>query len=191
MGDWQLLQVGVNALLYLTLMATGARTWRRARTDGVRLLGAAVAVVSLVVALGATQRGLLVLTQRGLLPPGVGTFLQGPWQLLQAAIGTLGAIVLLVVLRRHADAFEEDGALVDRLGRDLLDRPGLEAAGLTRREREVVDLMRSGLLADAELADALTISPATAGTHVRNIMRKLEVHDRRDVVLVGRSSAAG
>jgi DNA-binding NarL/FixJ family response regulator len=51
------------------------------------------------------------------------------------------------------------------------------AAGLTRREREVLALLADG--ADNEtIAQALVISPQTARTHIQNILGKLEVHSR-------------
>ncbi|MCH7901687.1 MAG: DNA-binding response regulator, partial [Acidobacteria bacterium] len=42
----------------------------------------------------------------------------------------------------------------------------------------------AGQLSDREIADALYISPATAGTHVRNILRKAGLHRRNDLLLL-------
>ena len=49
--------------------------------------------------------------------------------------------------------------------------------GLTRREREVLELLTHGL-SDAEVAGALHISIRTAGTHVSSILAKLRVDNR-------------
>jgi DNA-binding CsgD family transcriptional regulator/tetratricopeptide (TPR) repeat protein len=49
--------------------------------------------------------------------------------------------------------------------------------GLTRREREVLELLTHGL-SDAEVAAALHISIRTAGTHVSSILAKLRVDNR-------------
>jgi DNA-binding CsgD family transcriptional regulator len=49
--------------------------------------------------------------------------------------------------------------------------------GLTRREREVLELLAAGR-SDAEIAAALHISPKTAGTHVSSILVKLGVANR-------------
>jgi DNA-binding NarL/FixJ family response regulator len=52
------------------------------------------------------------------------------------------------------------------------------AARLTRREREVLTLLRARLT-DAEIAQLLCVSPRTVDTHVGNILRKLGVANRR------------
>lgn len=55
--------------------------------------------------------------------------------------------------------------------------------GLTRREREVLGLMASGAT-NRGIADALFISVKTAGVHVSNILRKLEVTNRAEATSV-------
>jgi predicted ATPase/DNA-binding CsgD family transcriptional regulator len=50
-------------------------------------------------------------------------------------------------------------------------------AGMTRREREVLQLLAEGL-SDRQIADALSISPHTAGHHVSSILAKLGVPTR-------------
>jgi DNA-binding CsgD family transcriptional regulator len=52
--------------------------------------------------------------------------------------------------------------------------------GLTRRERDVLELLVAGH-SDAQIATALHISPKTANTHVCAIMAKLGVHNRTQV----------
>ncbi len=53
---------------------------------------------------------------------------------------------------------------------------------LTPREREVIRLLCDGLSTD-EIAARLSISPHTTTTHVRNILRKLEVNSRADAIV--------
>lgn len=65
-----------------------------------------------------------------------------------------------------------------------LDSKTVSALRLTPRELEVIEVMVSGVIDDAGIAEALTISPATAGTHVRNVMVKANVRDRRDLALL-------
>jgi DNA-binding NarL/FixJ family response regulator len=48
---------------------------------------------------------------------------------------------------------------------------------LTGREREILLLVARGL-SNTQIADQLVISPLTAKTHVRNILRKLDCRDR-------------
>lgn len=52
---------------------------------------------------------------------------------------------------------------------------------LTRREREVLELLVDGSGPDA-VAATLAISPQTARTHIQNIIEKLGVHSRLEVV---------
>jgi DNA-binding NarL/FixJ family response regulator len=60
-------------------------------------------------------------------------------------------------------------------------------ADLTERERDILVLVARGLSND-EIAGRLVISPATAKTHVRNILRKLDCHDRAALVALAYES---
>jgi len=57
--------------------------------------------------------------------------------------------------------------------------PRLDA--LTPRELEVLSLLAHGL-GTAEMADELTISPATTRNHVQSVLNKLKVHSRLEAV---------
>lgn len=57
--------------------------------------------------------------------------------------------------------------------------------GLTARELEVVSVIADGSLTDAQIADRLFISKATAATHVRNVLKKADLNNRRDLMLLG------
>jgi DNA-binding NarL/FixJ family response regulator len=58
--------------------------------------------------------------------------------------------------------------------------PSSPVRSLTRREREVAELVAGGL-SDKQIARELTISLATAKTHVHNLLGKLLVKQRREV----------
>jgi DNA-binding NarL/FixJ family response regulator len=66
-------------------------------------------------------------------------------------------------------------------GRRDPSRPPAALAELTEREREILRLVARGL-SNAEIAGRLVISPLTAKTHVSNILRKLDCHDRAALV---------
>ena len=51
---------------------------------------------------------------------------------------------------------------------------------LTRREREVADLVADGLT-NPEIAGRLFVSQKTVETHMTNILRKLGVSSRREI----------
>jgi DNA-binding CsgD family transcriptional regulator len=70
-----------------------------------------------------------------------------------------------------------------REGRRLLLLAEQPAAGtaLSVREREVLALVRDGLR-NAEIAEALWVSPATVRKHLENIYEKLDVHTRTAAV---------
>ena len=65
----------------------------------------------------------------------------------------------------------------DRTGRDRLRRV------LTDREYEVLTMVARGL-SNAEIAEELTISPATAKTHVAHLLTKLDARDRIQLVII-------
>jgi DNA-binding NarL/FixJ family response regulator len=65
--------------------------------------------------------------------------------------------------------------------------PPAALAELTDRERDILLLVARGL-SNEEIAGRLVISPLTAKTHVRNILRKLDCHDRAGLVALAYES---
>jgi DNA-binding NarL/FixJ family response regulator len=94
---------------------------------------------------------------------------------------------------------DSDRATPDRTGRDAAARadaggwPG--AAGgadqlarvLTDREFEVLTMVARGM-SNGEIAEQLTISPATAKTHVAHLLTKLSARDRIQLVIMAYQS---
>ena len=62
-----------------------------------------------------------------------------------------------------------------------------ELGALTNREREVLTLVGHGC-SNAEIAERLYMSPATAKTHVSHIMTKLDARDRAQLVVAAYES---
>jgi DNA-binding NarL/FixJ family response regulator len=92
-------------------------------------------------------------------------------------------------LWRHAIRRAVQVALVDRLV-DRACTARTESDGLdelTAREREVLGLVATGLT-NAEIADALQLSPLTAKTHVSRILMKLGARDRVQLVVIAYQS---
>src|SRR6202043_1706992 len=61
---------------------------------------------------------------------------------------------------------------------------------VTEREREVLTMVARGL-SNAEIAEELTISPATAKTHVAHLLTKLDARDRIQLVIMAYRAGLG
>jgi DNA-binding NarL/FixJ family response regulator len=96
-------------------------------------------------------------------------------------------------LLRAVRAVAGGGALLDpHLTRRLIARclsqasiggpAPVELSELTPREREVMGLVAAGL-SNAEIAERLVVTPATAKTHVSRARRKLGARDRAQLVM--------
>jgi DNA-binding NarL/FixJ family response regulator len=121
--------------------------------------------------------------------------------LRKGAAGYLNKELDLNVLPRVLRDVVEGGAAVSRtltadLARRLRELPeapvGMRPVKsvLTTREWEVVDQLCLGR-STAEIAATLVLSIETVRTHVKNIMRKLEVHSRAEAIEVASRLRAG
>ncbi len=75
------------------------------------------------------------------------------------------------------------GTLFSQIARDAVSkgRPEvLESVRMTKREREVINLIAEGL-ANKEIASQLNLATHTIKSHVRNIMEKLTLHTRLQI----------
>lgn len=185
MIDYVLLVVGLlNAVLFGYI---GVRSWllarriptKRARTQAYLLtLVCGAIVISTILRIG------LQLIDIGALPESMRDDMLGTVQL----ITSVGALLIvgpsLWMLRRLTAVFAKSDRFVTILTHRVHLDGSVSEAGLTAREMEVLELVADGVLADAELAEALYISPATAATHVRNIMKKTGVRRRHELMLL-------
>jgi NarL family two-component system response regulator LiaR len=73
--------------------------------------------------------------------------------------------------------------VIDELRKTPALGPGIRptVSELTPREWQVLDLLTTGA-STADIAVDLVLSPETVLTHVKNILRKLGVHSRRDAI---------
>ena len=72
--------------------------------------------------------------------------------------------------------------LLDEFARPTSRREREDPDALTEREREVLELMVGGTTTNRKLAKALGVSENTVKFHVRNILDKLHLHNRAQVV---------
>ena len=84
------------------------------------------------------------------------------------------AVLAPTVTRRVVEAFASVPAAPLRLQQALLE--------LTARERDVLRLLARGR-SNSEIAQDLVVSHATAKTHVRNVLGKLDLRDRVQAVV--------
>src|SRR6478609_3791309 len=79
----------------------------------------------------------------------------------------------------------EGGTYVDpRLHPALLSRKATNTQkGLSKREREIMDLLAQGLTGE-QVAAQLFLSPETIKTHIRNAMQKLEANTRVHAIAI-------
>jgi DNA-binding CsgD family transcriptional regulator len=178
------LTISVNVLLFAALTVWAIRYAVHEHLPRIKPLAWGLAVVATAFVLGAVTRLLLVGVRLGWLDGRVSEFVLSDWHLIQSLVATaLGLTGLFVARRiggnlRHADRIAT--AVVDRLPEETFE-------GLTPRELEVVEVLARGKLSDTEIAEELFISSATAGTHVKNILRKVGVNNRRDLGLIAAS----
>lgn len=59
---------------------------------------------------------------------------------------------------------------------------GIDPRQFTSRERDVLSVIATGRIADKEIADTLHVSPHTAHSHMKNIMRKAGISNRRELL---------
>ena len=108
------------------------------------------------------------------------------------AVGFLSKEADIDALPRALEGVRRGEAAISReMTRRLIDRYRVTIDGntgmrpikspLTAREWEVIDLLKPGHSTD-QVADTLVLSPETVRSHVKNIMRKLDVHSRVDAV---------
>src|ERR1700756_4096886 len=91
-------------------------------------------------------------------------------------VATGEALLAPSVTRRLIDTYVSRPRHPAKTNHDGMDE-------LTPREREVLGLVAAGLT-NAEIADALQLSPLTAKTHVSRILMKLGARDRVQLVVI-------
>lgn len=183
--------VVTNGVIFTALAAWAARTAMRDPSPRLRTVSWALAAVAVAFVLGAVSRLAALAVRQGWLPGTVGDFLISEWVLVQALAATGLGVAGLVVARRVVEPIRAAdrivAALADRVPKDV----NVADLGLTARELDVIAVIAAGKLSDREIGEELYISPATAGTHIKNIMRKAAVSSRRELALLALAPSKG
>lgn len=157
---------------------------RREVSPRIRTLAWALVAVSVAFVLFSLTRLALIAIGLGWIPGRLGEFLESGWVLVQSIL-TLGiGFFAVVVIRRAARSLKEADRIVSVLSERLMGEGSLEDFGFTSRELEVLEVIAQGTMSDRQISEVLYISPATAATHVRNILKKSGVKSRRELLLL-------
>ncbi len=173
----------VNGMLFATLGLVGARHAMRDPSPRVRIFAGGFTAVCAAFVLSAATRAAALAVREGWLPGRVGDFLVSEWSFVQSAAASLFALTAIWFLRRVGGPMRRADQIVTVLSDRFPPEAPISELGLTARELEVLEVISAGTTSNKDIAEALYISPATAGTHVKNILRKAGVNDRRDLML--------
>lgn len=182
--------IAINTGVFLALSVWAALVARREDSVRLKVLAGALAVVSFAFVLGAVTRGLLVAVRLGWISGSVGDFLVDEWHVVQSLTATAIGLTAVILLKRVSSSFRAADDIASAVSHHFLAGGSLDQFGLTGRELEVLNAIGRGFLTDQQIAEEFFISPATAGTHVKNIMRKTGVKSRRELVFIVDSDRA-
>lgn len=188
MGTILFIVICLNLAMYAGLGGWAWRLYRGDRSIRVRVIAGSLVLVSASFMLGAVTRLTVVAVQMSWLNASIERFILSEWHLVQSLAATLLGLVAVFTIRRHGTALRSVDRIAGAVGDRLLDGATLAELGLTRRELDVLEAIANGYVSDTDIGAHLFISPATAGTHVKNILRKTGLRSRRELMLLVVSS---
>jgi DNA-binding NarL/FixJ family response regulator len=116
---------------------------------------------------------------------GLSTFNQQSFIQMMMANGASGYVLKNATLEELMEAFQAvlkgQTYLSDEVALVLRKNADAQVPVLTRREKEVLELIAEGLT-NIEIANQLFISPATVDTHRKNLLAKFEVRNTAALV---------
>ena len=123
---------------------------------------------------------------------GWGDVMLGPFAAARATVVVAAAVLAVMVGLQRWAVLGRAQTMVDVLTERLPPEAHARQSELSSRELEILGLIKRGVLSDGQIAETLHIAPATAATHVQNILKKTELHSRRDLMLLapGRGPSA-
>lgn len=161
------------------------------RSPRVREMSSVAALCCGAFALGAIQRAGLLADRYGWVDEPTVDVLVHELQLAKAATSVAMAIAATTLGVRVLRGLRSSERLITAFSGHVR-RPDPEfRLRLTQREAQVLDLISEGLLSDAQIAERLCISPHTAHSHVRNLMKKAMVSSRRELLWISHEQRDG
>lgn len=175
---------GVATFLLIGLTGWLARASWRGPRGAFRLASAGAAAACALLGITSVQHLLHVGMRSDLVPSGWDDLNVGPLSAARATITVLIAALAVTLWLRCWSDLARAQSMVDALTDRLPSEARARQAELSTREFEVLDLIQRGVLSTDDIAQNLRISPATAATHVQNILKKTALHSRRDLMLL-------
>jgi DNA-binding CsgD family transcriptional regulator len=177
-----------NIVLFAGLGIWGWRYRSSEQSPRIRLLSDMLVLVAVAFVLGAVTRLVSVAVRFGWLDGRVSDFVVSEWHLVQSLGATGLGIFGFFYVRRHARSLRTADRIASVVSERLLQGSTLTGFGFTSREVEVLRAIAEGHVSDADIAAILFNAPATAATHVRNILKKTGMRSRRELALMVASS---
>lgn len=181
MTAFRFLLTAADAVLFGILLVLSLASRQREVLPRFRNIWLAMALTSAALVVGSAQRLALLAGQLGWFAPTLARETVPEWHLAQSVVvGVLGLFAFFSIRRVMSSMTRADRLI--QLMWDRVSHVDLAVLNLSPRERQVLDLMGSSLVTDAELAQALHISPSTVQTHVKSLLRKTGLHRRQDLM---------
>lgn len=179
------LAVAVTSVFFVVVALAFYWEGSTAPTRRVRNLGWLASGLSVQFAVGAAWSAGIEAADLGWITSAAGDYVKN-WLGLTVEVIALGlGLTALVVVARSDSALHKATRMTAILSARIAHVGSLSDLRLTARELQVLELMSIGVTSDRDLATGLSISAATAATHVRNIMQKAGVSRRHDLLLLG------
>ncbi len=176
--------VGANLLLFVGLATWAWRYSHRETYPQLSLMAKGLSVVSVAFSVGAATRLAGIGIELGWIPGRVSEFIVSDWHLLQSVFALALGLGGIAVIRKLAAPLKGAERVAAAVSKQLLSGVDLRELGLTARELQVVEVIASGQVSDTEIGGVLFIAPSTAGTHVKNALKKTGLRHRRELGLL-------
>lgn len=176
--------LGINLAIFASFAVFALAAARRSTVDLLSRFANLIAGLITLMLIWAVAGFAIGRARAGKLPELLATFVLDYLNLF-LAVGT--AAILYAAYRTFEKLMEREGQVQRLVAAVAGNKPGgdpVDLSDLTEREAEVLQAMINGRLGDDQIAEVLFISNSTAGTHVRNILRKTGTRNRRELVML-------
>lgn len=173
--------VALNLVIFAVLLTLALRNMRRSESPQVRQLWLVMILVVVGLLMGAGQRLVIQAGIIGWLPVTAVDSLLTEVQILQSLAVLVISGTALYVVRQLSGWMDAAGSVAGSI-LDRVSHVDLRTLDLSKREAEVLEMVGSGVLTDAELAARLHIAPSTVQSHIKSLLRKTTLRKRQDLI---------